>query len=483
MPAAADNFDINGILAQLLRTGPTDAEKQQAGNQALTRFGLGVLAGNQPSREPRNPFGVLAQGGLAGQGAYEASIDKQGAERKTNAQNALQAFQLKKAFEQQQALQGLLSSGGGTGQQPAATPPGLSPSSAAGVGAPWAAVQPQAAPAAPAGPSMPPGFTDIPLGKLQALAASGVNVEPFLKLREAAQPKLENVPGIGMVNPHTGAPVVSMPRITDTGRAAGAVPDGRGGWRVQVPEGSVGAYSQFQNADESAKAAHDLVTVPATSAGASPTFASRLSLLPGSGGGAGMPPVPGQRHAAGMSPAATSAQAADAAQQMEISKNYGKIYNDTQNAAMSNPAKVAKMQRIGSLLGDFEGGKLSATGLEVAKTANSLGIKLDPKLPNKEASEALTNEVALELRSTGGGAGMPGAMSDADREFLKGMTPQMAQTAEGRRTIIDSRVKVLERENQVSKMARQYKQKYGTLNEDFFNQLSSWSERNAIFKK
>lgn len=168
---------------------------------------------------------------------------------------------------------------------------------------------------------------------------------------------------------------------------------------------------------------------------------------------------------------------------MEISKNYGQIYNQAQNAAMQNPAKVAKLQRIGTLLGDFEGGKLSATGLEVARTANSLGIKLDPKLSNKEASEALTNEVALELRSTGSGAGMPGAMSDADREFLKGMTPQMAQTAEGRRTIIESRVKVLERENQVSKMARQYKQKYGTLNEDFFNQLSGWSERNPIFKK
>jgi hypothetical protein len=474
MPGALDNYDINGILAQLLRVGPTEDEKRQAGAQALTRTGLGILAANQPSRMPQNPMGILAQGATGGLDAYQGALDRQGAERKQSAAGALQALQIKKQMEQQQALAGLLSPPSG-GVQPAG-------------GTPQGGMLTTGAPTAP-GPSLPPGYTDIPLGKLQALAASGMNVEQFLKLRDAAQPKLENVPGIGMVDPRTGQPVVSMPRITDSGRAAGAIPDGKGGWTVQVPQGSVNAYSQFQNADEQAKAAHDLVTVPPSSPNAPPTFASRASLLPGGGappgpGGPAAPGVPpGQRPAAGMSPAAASQQAADAAQRMEISKNYGQIYNQAQNAAMQNPAKVAKLQRIGTLLGDFEGGKLSATGLEVARTANSLGIKLDPKLSNKEASEALTNEVALELRSTGSGAGMPGAMSDADREFLKGMTPQMAQTAEGRRTIIESRVKVLERENQVSKMARQYKQKYGTLNEDFFNQLSGWSERNPIFKK
>ena len=76
---------------------------------------------------------------------------------------------------------------------------------------------------------------------------------------------------------------------------------------------------------------------------------------------------------------------------------------------------------------------------------------------------------------------MPGSMSDSDREFLKQMAPQMAQTAEGRRTIIDSRVKVLERENKVADMARQYRKKHGGLDEDFFTQLQGWSNRNPIF--
>jgi hypothetical protein len=150
---------------------------------------------------------------------------------------------------------------------------------------------------------------------------------------------------------------------------------------------------------------------------------------------------------------------------------------------MTNPGKISRYQQIGSLLGDFEGGKFSQTGLELAKAFNSAGLKVDPRLPNKEAASAMANEMALELRSPAGGAGMPGAMSDQDREFLKSMVPQMSQTAEGRKSIIDSRVKVMERENTVAGMARQYRQKYGKLDESFFGQLQEWSNRNHLFAK
>ena len=182
-----------------------------------------------------------------------------------------------------------------------------------------------------------------------------------------------------------------------------------------------------------------------------------------------------------MSPAATAQQAADAAQTKLISENYGKVFNDLQNASMANPAKIAKYQQIGTLLDGFEGGKLSKTGLDIAKAANSAGIKIDPKLSNKEAAEAMAGEAALDMRSTANGGGMPGAMSDADREFLKGMTPNMAQTDKGRKMIIDSKVKLLERENKVAEMSRAYVKKYGKLDADFFSQLQDWSNRNPMF--
>jgi hypothetical protein len=139
--------------------------------------------------------------------------------------------------------------------------------------------------------------------------------------------------------------------------------------------------------------------------------------------------------------------------------------------------------RIGNLLGDFEGGKFSKSAMGLAQALNSAGIKIDPKLPNKEAAEAMASEIALELRTTADGAGMPGHMSDPDREYLKAMTPNMSQTPTGRKAIINARVKVMERQNQVAVMARQYRQKYGKLDDSFFGQLQDWSNRNPIFTK
>jgi hypothetical protein len=77
---------------------------------------------------------------------------------------------------------------------------------------------------------------------------------------------------------------------------------------------------------------------------------------------------------------------------------------------------------------------------------------------------------------------MPGAMSDQDREFLKSMTPNLAQTNDGRKQIIDARVKMMERENQIAGMARKYRAKYKALDDGFFDQLQDWSNRNPIFK-
>lgn len=192
-------------------------------------------------------------------------------------------------------------------------------------------------------------------------------------------------------------------------------------------------------------------------------------------------PVAGGGVAAGMSPKQEATAAANKEFQVTDAKARAQMYDAMQKGALSNTAKIAKVERIGNLLKDYDGGKMAQTGFELARFGTSLGVTIDPKLPNKEAAVALSNEVALELRSTADGSGMPGAMSDADREFLKSMTPQLAQTAEGRKKIIESRVSVWKREQKVAEMARRYRQKHGTIDEDFFNQLNAWSNRNPIF--
>jgi len=301
-----------------------------------------------------------------------------------------------------------------------------------------------------------------------------------------SQPNI-SIQGGFQVDPRVGI-VSSVPQTNQQGFSTITVrdPQAPGGFRVmQVPGGNE-AFARQQLISQGAQSAFGApITVPASSPNASPTMVNpyRFAVSQGApdvlgGGQGGLGGVP-----AGLSAAQQAAAGANAEQQKDVAKNYATIYNNLQNASMSNPAKISKVQRIGELLAGFEGGKMSKTSMSIAQAANSAGIKIDPRLPAKEAAEALSGEVALELRSTANGNGMPGAMSDADREFLKGMTPNLALTSEGRKQIIESKVKVMERENKVAEMARQYRKKYGGLNEDFFTQLQGWSERNPIFAK
>jgi hypothetical protein len=364
---------------------------------------------------------------------------------------------------------------------PEAAQSGLSPASAGAVGAPWAV----GAPTSPID-----GFK----ARATLLAKEGFFTEAnqVADLVKKISPDLEFKDGV-WYNKADGSPVRGGAGINQQGFGY-QTSVGPNGISVGPLAGADALYRGQQDITNESAARFDLRTVPATGPNSPPRFASRLELL---GGGRTAPAVPPAGGAAptpgaaaspvgtpaGMSPAQEEDLRSSAAQNEVIAKNYGKIYNDLQNASMQNPSKIAKVKRIGSLLGDFEGGKLSGVGFDIARVANSAGFKIDGKLSNKEAAEALTNEVALELRSTADGAGMPGAMSDADRQFLKNMTPQMAQTAEGRKTIIESRVKLMERENQVADMARQYKKKYNRLDEGFFTQLQEWSNRNLLFTK
>lgn len=448
---------------------------------ALLGLAQGLLSAGAPHSTPVGLGGALSQGiGGALNGAMSAQKMNQqqtlvDLEKQKVALTQAQAAKLMQQEAAQQAIVDKIRAWEASNGQPT----GISDSSANAIGAPYMAAS-----------NVPQRRAPFPLSL--ADIAMAPNMLPIYK---EAQPNISIQNGF-QVDPRQGI-VGAVPQTNQQGFSTITVPDGKGGFTVQMVPGGREAFTTQQLISQGANAAYGSpITIPASSPNENPRIvnpyrfavsqgapdvlsAPRNPAAPTSApGGSGMG---GQ--AAGLSAAQQADAAANAEQQKDVAKNYAKIYNDLQNASMQNPAKIAKVQRIGTLLGDFEGGKLSQTGLELSRLGNSLGIRLDEKLPNKEAATALTNEVALELRSTASGNGMPGAMSDADREFLKQMTPQMSQTAEGRKTIIDAKVKLMDRENQVAQMARQYRKKYGRLDEDFFSQLQEWSNRNQIFKQ
>lgn len=165
-----------------------------------------------------------------------------------------------------------------------------------------------------------------------------------------------------------------------------------------------------------------------------------------------------------------------------VGKAQGEQFNDILKSGFDAGSKINRYDRIAQLLEGVNTGKLTPTATQIAAVADSVGLKIDPKLGEKQAAIALANEIALTLRNPSGGAGMPGALSDKDREFLVSMTPSLATSSEGNRLIIDTAKKLAKRDQDVAKLAREYRQKNGSFGPGFYEELQKFSESNPLFQ-
>jgi len=171
----------------------------------------------------------------------------------------------------------------------------------------------------------------------------------------------------------------------------------------------------------------------------------------------------------------------EGAEAQTVGKAFGDQYSSILNAGVEANGKLSRLDRMQGLLDGVNTGKLTPLGTEVAALAESMGIKIDKNLGNKQAAQALSSEIALQLRNPAGGAGMPGAMSDKDREFLVGMTPGLAKTPEGNRLIIETARKLAKRDQDVARLAREYRQKNGSMNEGFYAELQRYADASPLF--
>lgn len=166
-----------------------------------------------------------------------------------------------------------------------------------------------------------------------------------------------------------------------------------------------------------------------------------------------------------------------------VGEGFGKKFGQIQDAALESRSKLNKLDRMNQLLEGVQTGKLTPAGTELAAFADSLGIKIDKNLGNKQAAEALSNEFALELRNPSGGAGMPGAMSDSDRKYLTSMAPGLSTTPEGRKQMTETYAAIDKRNQEVARMAREYRKKNGSFDEGFYDELETFSNAHPMFGK
>lgn len=171
----------------------------------------------------------------------------------------------------------------------------------------------------------------------------------------------------------------------------------------------------------------------------------------------------------------------ETAEGQTVGKGFGEQYLKTQEAGIDAMGRLTKLGRMEQLLQGVQTGGLVPTMTQIQSIADSLGFQVDKSLPAKQALEALSNEMALQLRNPAGGAGMPGAMSDKDREFLVAMSPGLSKTPEGNAMIISTAKQIAKRDQDVAKMARAYRQKKGHLDEGFYDELQSFADTHPLF--
>lgn len=166
-------------------------------------------------------------------------------------------------------------------------------------------------------------------------------------------------------------------------------------------------------------------------------------------------------------------------QETEYAKDQGKQYSELMASinkqGFSAPSQLRKLERMEQLLAGVDGGKLAPTGVEVSSALNSMGIKVDPRLGNKEAAIALGRELAGGLRQPG-----TGPMTDKDFDNFLAQIPDLSKTAQGRKQITSTMRASLHRDMQISKMAREYVRKNGSLDNGFMDEAAQYIAENPV---
>lgn len=167
----------------------------------------------------------------------------------------------------------------------------------------------------------------------------------------------------------------------------------------------------------------------------------------------------------------------------QSAKDFAELNRDVAKRASTANGKIATLNRLETLLSDpnVRQGAGAQAALQAARIAKGVfGIDTEGLGP-AEAVNAISNQFALELRNPSGGAGMPGALSDKDREFLQSLTPGLERTPEGNKLIIDYMKRLAKRDVEIEGLRRDYIKQNKRLDDGFYDKLSEFSEKNPLF--
>lgn len=188
------------------------------------------------------------------------------------------------------------------------------------------------------------------------------------------------------------------------------------------------------------------------------------------GGNGGAVDQGGMTSGVGPSLVYQSSQPAPGTQQGKFDAREGEHSADdfraAQIAVKTHRGQLGRLETMAGLLDGIETGKFTDWKLELKRGAKGIGLDLgafgiNENTGPEEAARGLANQIALELRSPASGAGMPGAMSDKDREFLVSMVPGLVMSADGRKLAIDMQRKIVAKADAEAALYRDYRRNNG----------------------
>lgn len=173
--------------------------------------------------------------------------------------------------------------------------------------------------------------------------------------------------------------------------------------------------------------------------------------------------------------------------QPEAYENYlAGLFTQATEAGRAARSQLQEVNLMADLLKrGAETGFGEATKNQLRSVFDSLGFEIDVNaLQTGEGLTAFSNRLALTVRNPAGGAGMPGAMSDADRQFLVSTVPGLARTEAGNALLIAVMQKQLERKIEISRMAVEYFQKNNSM-AGFEDLIAEFAEKkeNRMFEE
>ena len=166
----------------------------------------------------------------------------------------------------------------------------------------------------------------------------------------------------------------------------------------------------------------------------------------------------------------------------KVGAHYGNLYTDLQNKSMLAMGENSKLARQSELMDQAYTGAGGESVLAFQKAGKALGIDIGSPGPG-EAGQALSREMALQMRNPAFGAGMPGQLSDSDRNFLESMSAGVGTTKPGRDLIFETRRRMNQRTQQIGKMAREYvtKEGHAQLDAGFEQKVQDFADKNPLF--